>query len=252
MEKFISYQFLFYVLIGFIAQIIDGAIGMAYGVSCNSFLLSTGVPPALASASVKSAEVFTTFFSGLSHIRLGNVDKKLFTRLMIPGILGGIIGAYILTNLPADKLKPFISAYLLIMGIRIIIKAFREFHKEPGELGNGMYALGFVGGMMDAIGGGGWGPIVTSTLIARGNSARMTIGSVNASEFFVTVAQVITFAIFLTITTWDVILGLIVGGVIAAPLAAIICKKMDPKKMILIVGIFISLLSIRTIYLAVF
>ena len=252
MEKFILFQFILYVFIGFVAQIIDGALGMAYGVSCNSFLLSTGVPPALASASVKSAEVFTTFFSGISHFRLGNVDKKLFTRLLIPGVLGGIIGAYVLTNLPGDKLKPYISAYLLIMGIRIITKAFREFHKEPEELGIGLYTLGFFGGMLDAIGGGGWGPIVTSTLIARGNSARMTIGSVNASEFFVTLAQVITFTIFLTITTWDVILGLMVGGVIAAPLAAIICKKVNAKKLMLIVGIFISILSIRTIYLAIF
>jgi len=252
MEQIFTWKLLAYVAVGFIAQIIDGALGMAYGVSCTSFLLSVGVPPALASASVKSAEVFTTFVSGISHFRLGNVDKKIFLKLLIPGVLGGIIGAYVLTNLPGNVLKPYISAYLLIMGIRIIYKAVKEFNKEPRDIGNGIYPLGFIGGMMDAIGGGGWGPIVTTTLVARGNSARFTIGSVNASEFFMTLAQVITFSFLLTITSWDIIIGLLIGGVIAAPLAAFICKKLEPKKLMLLVGILISILSIRTIYLAIF
>ena len=252
MEQFFNLQFLLYVGVGFLAQTIDGALGMAYGVSCTSFLLSVGVPPSLASASVKAAEMFTTFVSGISHFRLGNVDKKLFFRLLIPGVLGGIIGAYFLSNFPGDKLKPFISAYLLIMGIRIIYKAVKEAVDQQKDLGNAIYPLGFVGGMMDAVGGGGWGPIVTTTLMARGNSARMTIGSVNASEFFVTIAQVITFSIFLTLTSWNVIIGLMVGGVIAAPLAAVITKKVQPKRLMLVVGILISLLSIRTIYLSIF
>jgi len=252
MEQFFNLQFLLYVGVGFLAQTIDGALGMAYGVSCTSFLLSVGVPPSLASASVKAAEMFTTFVSGISHFRLGNVDKKLFFRLLIPGVLGGIIGAYFLSNFPGDKLKPFISAYLLIMGVRIIYKAVKEVADQHKEIGNAIYPLGFIGGMMDAVGGGGWGPIVTTTLVARGNSARMTIGSVNASEFFVTIAQVITFSIFLTLTSWNVIIGLMVGGVIAAPLAAVITKKVQPKKLMLVVGILISLLSIRTIYLSIF
>lgn len=252
MDQFLNLQFLLYVLVGFIAQTIDGALGMAYGVSCTSFLLSVGVPPSFASASVKAAEVFTTLVSGISHFRLGNVDKKLFTRLLIPGIIGGITGAYFLSNFPGDKLKPYISAYLLIMGFRIIYKAIKEDVGEQKELGNAIYPLGFVGGLMDAVGGGGWGPIVTTTLMARGNSARMTIGSVNASEFFITLAQVITFSIFLTLTSWNVIIGLMVGGLIAAPFAAIITKKVDPKRLMLIVGILISILSIRTIYLAIF
>ncbi|MDO9546757.1 MAG: sulfite exporter TauE/SafE family protein [Pelolinea sp.] len=245
-------QFLLYVLVGFTAQTIDGALGMAYGVSCTSFLLAVGVPAALASASVHVSEVFTTFVSGISHFKLGNVDRKLFKSLLIPGILGGVIGAYVLTNFPGDALKPYISAYLLLMGIRIIYKSIKEFQKEPKEIGRGIYLLGFVGGMMDAVGGGGWGPIVTSTLVARGNSARTTIGSVNASEFFVTLAEAIVFLIFLKMTTWQVIAGLIVGGVIAAPLAAIVTKKLDPRKLMLGVGILISLLSLRTIYLAIF
>ena len=250
MQDFVTIQFLLYILVGFFAQVTDGALGMAYGVSCNSFLLSVGVLPSLASASVKIAEVFTTFVSGISHFKLGNVDKKLFTRLVIPGIFGGVIGAFVLSNFQGDKLKPFISAYLLLMGVRIIIRALRKAETDPVSMGKWIYPLGFVGGVLDAIGGGGWGPIVTSTLIARGNSARMTIGSVNASEFFVTLAQVITFSIFLTITSWQVIIGIMSGGLIAAPFAAVIAKKINPKYLMLFVGLLIAFLSIRTILLS--
>jgi uncharacterized membrane protein YfcA len=196
--------------------------------------------------------VFTTFVSGISHFKFGNVDKQLFTRLLIPGVLGGSIGAYVLTNFPGDAIKPYINVYLLIMGIRIIYKALNEFQNVPKEIGNKIYLLGFVGGLMDAVGGGGWGPIVTSTLVAQGNSARKSIGSVNASEFFVTLAEAITFLIFLSITNWKVIAGLMVGGVIAAPLAAFMTKKLDPKKLMLGVGLLISILSIRTLYLTFF
>ena len=245
-------QFLLYVLVGFMGQTIDGALGMAYGVSCTSFLLSIGVPAALASASVHTAEVVTSFVSGISHFKMGNVDKKLFTHLLIPGILGGIIGAYTLSNFSSRFLKPYISAYLLIMGLRIIYKSLKESDIKVKELGKKIYLLGFVGGLMDALGGGGWGPIVTTTLVARGNSARKSIGSVNVAEFFVTLAQVTTFTFFLKLTNWQVILGLMTGGVIAAPLAAFITRKINPKKLMLIVGVFISLLSLRTIYLAIF
>jgi len=247
MQAFMNIDFLLFVVVGFIAQIIDGALGMAYGVSCTSFLLSVGIPPSLASASVKVAEVFTTFVSGISHFRLGNVDKKLFTQLAIPGVLGGILGAYFLSNFPGNRLKPFISAYLLVMGLRIIIKAVKKATTEPVSMGTWIYPLGLVGGAMDAVGGGGWGPIVTSTLVARGNSARMTIGSVNASEFLVTLAQVLTFSIFLTVTSWDVIIGIMLGGLIAAPFAAMIAKKINARVLMLIVGLLISFLSIRTI-----
>jgi hypothetical protein len=138
------------------------------------------------------------------------------------------------------------------MGIRIIFKALQKVHQEAREIGNGVYPLGFIGGLMDAVGGGGWGPIVTTTLVARGNSARMTIGSVNASEFFITLAQAITFIIMLEMTNWNVILGLMIGGLIAAPFAAVITSKVPAKKLMLIVGILISFLSIRTIYLSIF
>ena len=171
---------LLYVLVGFVAQMIDGALGMAYGVSSNTFLLSVGIPPAAASASVHMAEGVTTGISGLSHWRLGNIDWNLVKRLALPGVLGGIAGAYLLTSIDGNVLKPFISAYLLIMGVIILIKAFNGKHepKETKHLG----ILGIIGGFFDAIGGGGWGPIVTTTLVARGKHPRYAIGSVNFSE----------------------------------------------------------------------
>jgi len=175
--------FFAFVIVGFAAQLIDGAIGMAYGVSSNAFLLSLGIPPAVSSASVHIAEVFTTGVSGLSHLKFGNVSRKLVARLIIPGIVGGVVGAFILTQIPGDVIKPFISIYLAIMGCYIIWKIFRK-KKGFTEVEKGVGILAVVGGFFDAIGGGGWGPIVTSTLVARGNHPRYTIGSVNASEFF--------------------------------------------------------------------
>lgn len=242
---------LIFMLVGFIAQIIDGALGMAYGVSSNTFLLSIGIPPATASASVHMAEVFTTAVSGFSHWKLKNVDRSLILKLLVPGVLGGITGAYILANLPGDKIKPYISAYLAIMGLVIIRKALRPIQVER-EVKDFIIPLGLVGGFFDAIGGGGWGPIVTTTLVARGNSPRYTIGSVNSTEFFVTFAESVTFILTIGLTHWRVILGLLLGGVIAAPLAAILCKKLPTKALMLGVGILILVVSIRTIVLAIF
>jgi uncharacterized membrane protein YfcA len=244
---------LLFTLVGFVAQIIDGALGMAYGVSSTTFLLSIGVPPAIASATIHTAEVFTTAASGFSHLRLGNVNKKLVGSLLIPGVIGGVVGAYILTNIPTNIIKPIVAAYLLIMGVLILIKAFRkapEATEEPKPL-----LLALVGGFFDAVGGGGWGPIVTSTLVARGHNPRFTIGSVNTTEFFVTTAEAITFfAVIgaLLLQSWPVIVGLLLGGVIAAPLAALVCKKLPAKTLMIMVGTLITLLSIRTISLALF
>jgi uncharacterized protein len=178
-----------FIVVGFLAQMIDGALGMAYGVSSNAFLLSIGIPPAAASASVHAAEVVTTAVSGISHWRFGNIDKKLLLRLMLPGVIGAAIGAYILSSLPGDMLRPYINAYLLVMGLVILRKAFITQPKPIHDIPRLVSPLGFIGGFFDAIGGGGWGPIVTTTLVARGNSPRTTIGSVNASEFFVTLSQ---------------------------------------------------------------
>lgn len=240
---------LLFVLVGFIAQLIDGALGMAYGVSSNTFLLSIGIPPAAASASVHMAEVVTTAVSGFSHWRLGNLDRRLVFSLLLPGAAGAVVGAYILTNVPGDILKPFISAYLLIMGVVILIKAFNGNHEEK-RVTSHISLLGIIGGFFDAIGGGGWGPIVTTTLVARGNNPRKTIGSVNFSEFFVTFAQSVVFVFTLQFSEyWKIILGLLVGGAIAAPLAAIVTRRLPVRRLMIMVGVLIILLSIRTLYL---
>jgi len=240
-----------FIVVGFIAQIIDGALGMAYGVSSNSFLLGIGIPPAAASASVHMAEVVTTAISGFSHWKLGNLDTNLIKKLIIPGALGAILGAYILTNLPGDVLKPFIAVYLLIMGVVILSKGFK---KEPNEqkVVSHISTLGVMGGFFDAIGGGGWGPIVTSTLVARGNNPRFTIGSVNFSEFFITFAQSVVFVFTLQFSEyWKIIVGLLIGGAIAAPMAALVTKKLPVRQLMLLVGVLIIALSIRTLYLAI-
>jgi uncharacterized membrane protein YfcA len=245
---------LLYVLVGFVAQMIDGALGMAYGVSSNAFLLSLGIPPAAASASVHMAEVATTGVSGFSHWRLGNVDWKLVRRLLVPGVLGGVLGAYLLTSVNGDVIKPYIAGYLILMGGVIIYKAFTiKPRNKPDEYhGPRVSWLGLLGGFCDAIGGGGWGPVVTSTLVARGKHPRTTIGSVNFSEFFVTLSQSVVFVITLSFSQyWQIILGLLIGGGIAAPLAARMTKKLPIKTLMILVGALIVLLSIRTIYLAI-
>ena len=246
--------FLLYVLVGFAAQMIDGALGMAYGISSNTFLLSLGIPPAAASASVHMAEVVTTGISGFSHWKLGNVDWKLVRRLLIPGVIGGVIGAYLLTAIDGNIIKPYIAAYLLIMGCVILYKAFTMLPKKKMDEYHGPNVswLGLAGGFCDAVGGGGWGPVVTSTLVARGKHPRMTIGSVNFSEFFVTLAESVTFVIALNFTQyWQVILGLLIGGAIAAPFAATMTNKLPIKTLMIFVGTLIIGLSIRTIVLTI-
>jgi len=234
-----------YIIVGFIAQIIDGALGMAYGVTSTTFLLSIGIPPVAASASVHTAEIFASGASGLAHLRFGNVDKKLFKKLLLPGIIGGILGAYILTAVPGKMIKPFIAFYLLIMGLIILRKAFKKV--EEKEVKTRLVPLGVSGGFFDAIGGGGWGPIVTSTLVARGHNPRFSIGSVNLAEFFVTVAEVATFLTIIGLVHWQIIIGLIIGGVLAAPLAAYVCKRLPSRALMIMVGLIIMALSIRTI-----
>lgn len=245
---------LLYVLVGFVAQMIDGALGMAYGVSSNTFLLSLGIPPAAASASVHMAEVVTTGISGYSHWKLGNVDWKLVRRLLIPGVIGGVLGAYLLTSVNGDVIKPYIAAYLILMGGVIIYKAFtlQPRNKPDAYHGPNVSWLGLLGGFCDAIGGGGWGPVVTSTLVARGKYPRTTIGSVNFSEFFVTLSQSVVFVLTLSFAQyWQIILGLLIGGGIAAPFAARMTKQLPIKTLMILVGTLIILLSIRTIYLAI-
>lgn len=239
-------EVLLFVAVGFAAQMIDGAIGMAYGVTSSTVLLSLGVPPATASACVHAAETFTTGASGIAHWRMGNIDRSLVVRLAVPGMIGGALGALVLTNMPGDVVRPVVSVYLLCLGIVILVKALC---RSPNACvpASRVAPLGFVGGLLDAIGGGGWGAIVTSTLLGNGMSARTAIGSVSLAEFFVTVIISATFFVTIGITLWPVIAALVVGGVIAAPFAAYATKHMPDQILMMIVGLVVIILSCRTL-----
>ncbi|MBK0370235.1 sulfite exporter TauE/SafE family protein [Flavobacterium agrisoli] len=240
--------FFWFLLAGFLAQIVDGALGMAYGVTSNSVLLSFGLSPKLASAAVHTAEVFTTGVSGLSHIKFGNFNKALFLKLIIPGVLSAVVGAYLLGSVVnGDFIKPYVNVYLLFLGGIILYKAFRKKEeKEKANLKNApIYAL--FGGFLDAIGGGGWGPIVTSNLISQRNSPGEVIGTVNTAEFFVTYFSAGVLIYFTGIQSWEIILGLIVGGTLAAPFGAYVAKKLPTKIMMVAVGILIILTSLFTL-----
>lgn len=235
--------FLWFLLAGFLAQIVDGALGMAYGVTSNSILLSFGLSPKLASAAVHTAEVFTTGVSGLSHIRFGNFNKSLFLKLVVPGVISASIGAFLLGSMiDGEIIRPFINAYLLVLGGLILFKALKRRIVLGNNLKNApFYAL--FGGFLDAIGGGGWGPIVTSNLIRQGNTPNVVIGTVNTAEFFVTYFSA-GILIYLTgINSWQIILGLIIGGTMAAPLGAYITKVIPAKTMMVLVGTLIILVS---------
>lgn len=243
-------EFFIFVLGGFIAQMIDGSLGMAYGVSASTFLMSFGVSPAAASASIHASEIFTSGVSGLSHLKFQNVNKRLFKTLLIPGVLGAIAGAYLLSSFEDYNfiLRPMVATYTLILGVIIIIKASNIQPKKRKT--KNVPALAGFGGFMDSIGGGGWGPIVATTLIARGRNPRYTIGSVNLAEFFVSFASSVTFFISIGIGYYQIIAGLILGGIIAAPIAAHLVRKLPVKRMLVIVGIVVVIVSIRLIALS--
>jgi uncharacterized protein len=235
-----------YAAVGFAAQLIDGALGMAYGISATTFLLSAGVSPLSASAAVHLAEVFTTGASGISHIRFGNVNKKLFYALMLTGSLGAAFGAYVLTSIDGDVIKPIISVYLLFMGIVIIRKAFINKNRKR-IASKRIPLLAAFGGFVDAVGGGGWGPVVNSNLIGGGRTPRYSIGTVSMAEFFVTFASTSVFAFSIGLSYWQVILGLIIGGVAAAPFAAFFASKIKARVLMIAVGLLVIGLSLRTI-----
>lgn len=245
--------FLQFIAVGFIAQIIDGTLGMAYGVSCSTLLLNFGVAPRVATAAVHTAEVFTTGVSGLSHLRFKNIDKQLFFRIVITGVIGAVIGAYLISEIFDGKIvKPYIAAYLLILGAVILVKGIRIKKKtevtekkiKRAEL------LAFFGGLFDAIGGGGWGPIVTSNIIQQGKNPRETVGTVNTAEFFVTFFSTGVFMFFVGIESWQIVLGLIVGGVIAAPVGAYFASRVSRRPLMILIGIVITLTSLFTLYKA--
>jgi len=248
MPEHLILELALYTVAGFLAQMIDGALGMGYGVTATTLLLTFGVPPAAASASVHTAEVVATGFSGFNHWRAGNVVFSFVRKLLVPGVVGGVTGAYILTAIPGDVIKPFIAVYLVLMGIIILAKAWRRTVHVGSE--KHLIPLGLAGGFFDAIGGGGWGPIVVGTLLARGNEPRTTIGSVNLAEFFVTFATSVTFILTIGVTNWLPVAGLALGGAIAAPIAARLTGRIPARPLMIAVGVLVILLSVRTIFLA--
>jgi uncharacterized protein len=229
------------VAIGFFAQMVDGALGMAYGLTSSSLLLFFGVPPQAVSASVHAAEVFTTGASGVSHSFFGNVDFKLVWKLAVPGVIGGVIGALLLSQLNADWFKPVVAVYLMGLGFLLLARAWRfESNRALRATGPG---LGLVAGFLDAIGGGGWGPLTTGSLLAKNHEPRIAIGSTNTAEFFVTIAIAgVLFASF-GLSHWHLIVGLILGGLIAAPLAASLTRLVPARPAMIAVGSFVIFLS---------
>lgn len=238
-----------FVAVGFAAQVVDGALGMAFGVISNTLLLWIGVPPAAASAGVHTVETFTTAISGISHTIQRNVDWRLFLRLMIPGVIGGVLGAYVLSNIDADVAKPFILAYLAAIGVYLLWRAWRypPQVREPRIV----EPLGLVGGFLDAAGGGGWGPVVTSNLLVQGAAPRTTIGTVNTAEFFLTATISIT---FITQLGWKAFtiatVGLLIGGVVAAPFGALLAKRVPARTLLVMVGTILTITSLFGLYRA--
>ena len=245
-----SREFWTAVAVGLLAQTVDGALGMAYGITSTSFLLATGSSPAVASASVHIAEVFTTGVSGISHIKLGNVNKSLFLRLLVPGMIGAAAGAWVVSSVDGAAIKPYIAAYLLLMGLYVISKIFRKIKPRRAEPRH-VAKLGLFGGFVDAAGGGGWGPVVTTTLVGTGNDPRMTIGSVNLAEFFLTFVSAGVFAMLVDQNPWVTVAGLVIGGLFAAPFAALLTRRLHTKALLALVGSVIVLISAFNIYKSV-
>ena len=254
MPDFATFDFsaiLPFILIGFAAQVVDGALGMAFGVISNTALLWIGVPPAAASAGVHTVETFTTAVSGISHTLHRNVNWKLFLRLMIPGVIGGVLGAYVLSNIDAAVAKPFILTYLAGIGVYLLYRAARHapIAREPRIV----EPLGLAGGFLDAAGGGGWGPVVTSNLLVQGATPRTTIGTVNTAEFFLTLTISITFLTQLGWAAFTVAtVGLLIGGVLAAPFGAMLAKRVPAKTLLTLVGVILIITSLFGLWRALF
>ncbi|MEO9299728.1 sulfite exporter TauE/SafE family protein [Devosia alba] len=246
-------EFFIFAAVGFLAQIVDGALGMAYGVVSSTMLLAFGVSPAYASASAHAAEVFTTAASATSHVSHRNVDWKLFWRLAPAGVVGGVLGAYVLTSIDGAVLRPYVTAYLTLMGGYILYRAFKQPKTQPEPTAAALVPLGVVGGFVDAAGGGGWGPVVTSTLVGSGSAPRYVVGTVNTVEFFLTVAISAAFLVSLLTGHWAeanglldhamAVAGLIVGGLLAAPFAGYVVRKMPARTLMIIVGCLVIVLA---------
>lgn len=245
----IDHQFWLFLGVGFLAQLADGLLGMGYGVVTQIFLLNAGVPLAAVSSSIHTAEVFTAGASGYSHYRFGNVNRRLFRVLVLPGVLGAIAGALLLSWLGEENagwVKPLLAAYTLLLGIRILSRAFVK--KKTKRKARRLGWLAGAGGFLDSFGGGGWGPLVTSTLLAKGKTPQYVIGTVSLTEFFVTFASAITFFTFIGMSHWLVIAGLLIGGVTAAPFSARLAGKLPVRWMFMLVGVMVVFWSLRVLW----
>lgn len=237
------------VLAGFLAQLVDGALGMGYGVTSATILLSAGVNLAAISGSIHTAEMFASGASGYSHYKFGNVNKKLFKVLVIPGVIGAILGAVLLSlygDTHTPYLRPIMACYTMFLGLRILYNAFKKQQQKPKKFKRYGLLAG-AGGFLDSFGGGGWGPIVTTTLITKGRSPRFVIGSVSLTEFFVTLASAFTFFTLLGVTHWQVIVALIIGGLLAAPIAAKLTGKLPRKTSMILLGALVIFWSVKII-----
>lgn len=241
-----------YIAVGFAAQLVDGALGMAFGVICSTLLVSVmGVPPARASAGVHFVEMFTTGASGVSHVLHKNVDWKLFSRIAIPGVIGGCTGAYLLANIHTEAARPFVMGYLTFIGFYLLYKAWDFTHEHKPRDPKVTIPLGLIGGFLDASGGGGWGPVVTSNLLIQGSDPRKTIGTVNAAEFFLTVAVSATFILTIGLEAFTVVTGgLLIGGLLAAPFGALVAKRIQPRKLLFAVSFVLIATSLFSLYKA--
>lgn len=239
-------KFYWMLLAGFLAQLVDGALGMGYGVTCTSVLLATGVPLPAISSSIHTAEMFSSGVSGFSHYKFGNVNKKLFKTILIPGVLGAMLGAWILATFGETHsaiFRPLLAIYAMFLGVRILLNAFKR-NRRSKKLKRVGWLAG-VGGFLDSFGGGGWGPLVTSTLLSKGKTPKYVIGTVSITEFFVTLVSALTFFSIIGLEHWQVILGLIIGGVTAAPFAARLAGRLPLKTMFIAVGTMVILWSLH-------
>ncbi|WP_207427844.1 sulfite exporter TauE/SafE family protein [Pedobacter sp. SYSU D00535] len=247
----IPLSFYYFLAAGFVFAMIDGAIGMSYGVTSTAFSLSMGVPPASASTAVHLSEILSNGIAGVMHYKMGNVNRKLFWLLVIPGIIGSVTGAYLLSSLEhySNYTKPVVSLYTLILGIVILRKAFQIVRRKKvvAEKIKNIRGLGLFGGFVDAVGGGGWGSIVLSTLIAGGRHARFSLGAVKASRFFVAFMSSLTFITMLDYLRWDAVAGLVIGSAVASPIAAKVANRISAKSIMVAVGIIVILASSRNI-----
>lgn len=250
-----NYIFYWMLLVGFLAEIVAGSMGMGYGVICTTTLLFIGIPPHAVSASIHSAESFTTAAGSISHIRLKNVSKSLVKKLAVPAVIGAVIGAVSLTYLGeyySKITKTVISFYTLYLGIQILSNAFKEKQDKKLKRKTNLTRLGVIGGFIDSFAGGGWGPLVTGTLIRNSFTPRFAVGSSTVAKFVLTLTAAITFIFTLGIQHWNIILGLLIGGIVTAPFSAMLTAKLPVKSMFVVIGTLVIIMSSITIYKSVF